>query len=188
MKFVITGGPGAGKTSVMIALERLCARKEKNCAFVRECAEDLIKFYKKKGIENPTKMLEFQYEIIDLQKQRETAINNAYTTFLDRSFIDTLAYNTDSGLAERIMREAKLADYEPLVLFMEHVPKFYEITKVREETFEEAVQIGERIKKAYTDLGYVLAAIEADDDLDKRAERILHITTDYRNRKPLKTL
>ena len=100
-KIVITGGPGAGKTSVMIALERLCAEKEENCAFVRECAEDLIKFYKKKGVKDPTKMLKFQYELINMQKQRETTINSTHTTFLDRGFIDTLTYNNDSGLMER---------------------------------------------------------------------------------------
>ena len=46
-KFVLTGGPGSGKSSIILELER---RGE---YVVREAAEDVIRLEQAKGIKNP---------------------------------------------------------------------------------------------------------------------------------------
>ena len=78
-KYILTGAPGSGKSSIILELER---RGE---YVVREAAEDVIKLAQAKGVEKPWINPGFQKEILRFQIQREQRIHpDAKRAFIDR--------------------------------------------------------------------------------------------------------
>jgi len=83
--YVLTGGPSAGKSSILLGLEYL--RKE---TVVREAAEDVIKLHQSLGNPRPWELGDFQDRILQLQLQRENSLPNIERVFLDRGTLDGL--------------------------------------------------------------------------------------------------
>ena len=87
-KYVMSGGPCCGKTTLVEELER------RNCYIIEEAARQIID--KEEAIGGdllPWKnRLWFQKAVIELQKEQEYNIHSAGTVFLDRSMLDNLAY------------------------------------------------------------------------------------------------
>jgi predicted ATPase len=154
MKFVITGGPGSGKTATIEALKKRCDGWPEQYYFVNECAEEVIVEYQRNGIKNPTKLIELQYKIAKLQKEKEQEIPPDSIVFLDRTMIDTLAYDKDPNLLEMVVNESKKANYAPFVFFMLSSPEIYRRTEIRQETYEEAIELSEKVRCVYNRLGY----------------------------------
>jgi len=178
MKFVITGGPGSGKTAVIEALKKRCDGWPEQYYFVGECAEEIIKEYQKKGITNPTKLTDFQYRVAELQKQKENAIPPNSIAFLDRTMIDTMAYSDDSTLAELVINESKKSNYAPIVFFMELSREIYRQTEIRQETFEEALELANRLRLIYKNMGYHIQDVEKDT-IEHRAKDIFWTARNY---------
>ena len=90
-RYVLTGAPGAGKTTLIEAL------RERGHAVVAEAATDVIARGQANGRAQPWRDPGFLAEITDLQQQRERAATGE-VIFFDRSPVCTLALAHYSGL------------------------------------------------------------------------------------------
>ena len=165
-KYILTGGPGTGKSSIILALEQMGEYT------IREAAEDYIKYKQASGQPEPWTEPDFQDRILDLQMQREERIHpKAERVFIDRGLADGAAYAEEGlGTYERIMAEAGKEKYEKIFI-IENLG-FTEKTEVRREDQEEAIRIGEKLEQIYKDLGYKPIRIPAGP-VKERMKRIL---------------
>lgn len=164
-KYVLTGGPGSGKSSILLELER---RGE---YIVREAAEDVIKLQQARGIENPWVLPNFQDQILTLQVQREERIpKDIKRVFIDRGILDGLAY-TEIGTEtnRRIQREARAYTG---VFLIENLGNT-ERNETRREHHVEALEIERKLEYIY----YKLAGYKENKippiSVEARADRIL---------------
>ncbi|MCK4670270.1 MAG: AAA family ATPase [Nanoarchaeota archaeon] len=190
-KYILTGGPGTGKSSILLALE------QRGEHIVKEAAEDYIKVRQAQGQPEPWTEPDFQDKILELQLQREEQIPEGIERiFIDRGVADGLAYaEPGTKIYKKIMAEARKAswidkdqreymfwvriqgDYSRYyalsnkVFFIEQLD-FTEKTKVRRENHKEAVRLGEKLKAIYHRLGYKIIGVPAAK-LEERVRRVL---------------
>jgi len=152
--YVITGGPGTGKTSLINLL------MENNIHVVPEAAARIIEEEKKaKKPEkerivpwNADKRQEFQKKVFEMHSDDLKKISpETEKSFLDRSYIDNIAYHSYYGLTakEEIIHAAKSCNYEKVYILDRLPSKFYAKTKIRRENEEEAKQIHNKIIETY---------------------------------------
>jgi len=154
-KYILTGGPGSGKSSIILELERL------GMATIREAAEDVIKLQQAHGNPEPWTDQDFQTQIYKLQVQRERNIlERNYPIFLDRGTIDGLAYaefrNEDPpiGLRQDLINR----NYNNKVFLIENLGNCQN-TEVRKENLEEALILENLLEKTYKELGHKIIRI-----------------------------
>lgn len=120
-KIVITGGPCAGKTTLIDLIGPELEGRGYRVRLVDECATDVLS----QGL-NPTtcgSVLEFQRHVADLQLQKEEALEQldpGVVVILDRGLMDSMGYLPDDEfdllLAERGMTRAEgYARYDAVV-------------------------------------------------------------------------
>ena len=165
-KYVLTGGPSSGKSSMIIALEM------EGDYIIKETAEDYIKLRQAQGIQRPWTESDFQDKILKLQLQRESRIpSNIKRIFMDRSLIDGLVYEPkETDTYARIMQESKKTKYEKI--FLIKPIGFTEKTIIRKENYEETIEIDKKLDQIYKKLGYQPIEI-ASGHLEKRVQEIL---------------
>lgn len=165
-KYILTGGPGSGKSSIILALEHAGEYT------VREAAEDYIRLRQAQGQKEPWKDADFQEQILRLQMQREARIpQDAKRAFLDRGLLDGLAYAEPGTEAyERIEEEASKARYDGV--FLIETLGQTEKTAVRRENHEEAVRLGEKLEQVYKEHGYSPIKVQTGT-LEERVKAIL---------------
>ena len=156
-KIVLTGGPGTGKSSILLALE---AQGE---YVIREAAEDCIKLRQAQGQLEPWLEENFQERILELQLQREARIpKKAERAFLDRSIIDGLAYaKPGTRIYEKTLEKAKEQDYHNMVFLIGSLGRT-ETNAIRRENNAEAQELGRKLEEVYENLGYRIFKIGAD--------------------------
>lgn len=177
MKYIITGGPCVGKTSV---LERLAS---KGFETVSESSRIVINNEKKKAeidssykpIYPHTDLAEFQLLVLEQQKFSELNIKS-YPVFLDRSFIDNLAY---SALGKLEMNNVFSSFIETAkytgVFFLDRLP-FYNKDSARLEDCESAKRIHNTLFYFYQKSNIPIFRVRffhGDDGVEKRANFIL---------------
>lgn len=165
-KYILTGGPGSGKSFVILALE------ERGEHVVREAAEDVIKLAQARGIERPWESPGFQDRILDLQIKRDYWISErAERVFIDRSFLDGLAYaEQGTEIYDRIRAEAGMYNGIFLIKGSGEV----ENTKVRREDVGEALELERKLREVYVNEGYKVHGIPYLG-VDERTEMILGV-------------
>jgi predicted ATPase len=151
MRIVLTGGPGAGKTSVIEELERIGHK------IVAEPARTLIEHYK---IHSPELLPALSREN---RKLFQIAIeNNTINDFLeneegffDRSILDEIGYRNryDIAISNELHRFAKDNRYDVVFIFP-FWKEIYKTDDVRHETPEEAEIVCDFLHKAYVNYGY----------------------------------
>lgn len=147
-KYVLTGGPGSGKSSIILALEM---QEE---YVIREAAEDYIRLRQAQGQPQPWTEADFQDRILDIQMQREARIPlDAERVFIDRGLADGLAYAKEgTATYKRIKAETEKARYEKI--FIIEPLEYTERTEVRRENHDEALRLGEKLNEVCKKLGY----------------------------------
>ena len=147
-KYVLTGGPGSGKSSIILALE------QQGEFVIREAAEDYIRFRQAQGQEEPWTEPDFQDKILDLQIQRESRIPSyAERVFIDRGQADGLAYAAEGTKTyERIKAETSKTKYEQIFIIA-HLDEIKK-TAIRRENYEEAKKLEENLYRIYKELDY----------------------------------
>lgn len=166
-KYVLTGAPGSGKSSILLELER---RGE---YIVREAAEDVIKLEQAEGIEKPWELPDFQRKILHLQVQREERIpRDIKRVFIDRGILDGLAYTeTGSEINREIQREARA--YRGVFL-IENLGKT-ERTEIRREDYTTALELEKKLAYIYGEVaGYKIRRI-SPAPVEERAGKILNM-------------
>lgn len=170
--YVLTGGPGTGKSSIILALEQLGEY------VMREAAGDYIKLRQAHGQKTPWTEPDFQDRILDLQLQREARIpKDAKRAFLDRGIHDGLAYaQKGTQTYDRILTEAQKARYD--TVFLIGMLDSTETTETRRECHEEAALLGQQLAHIYQEHGYEMIALKAGT-LQERVARILKHAARY---------
>jgi len=154
--FVITGGPGTGKTTLLNAL------KEEGFCCISEVAREIIREQAAKdGEALPWKNREKYTELMlvaSIQSYRDARMTYELdeTVFFDRGIPDTLCYAAMIGL--RISAQMKLAAdrcrYHSRVFLLPPWREIYHTDAERKQTWDEAVYTYEMMKKTYREYGY----------------------------------
>lgn len=165
-KYVLTGGPSSGKTSIILALE------QRGEYIVREAAEDYIRIRQAQGQPAPWTELDFQEGILKLQVQREKRIpKDVRRVFIDRGVHDGLAYlSPEIGTYRKVMAEAREHKYN--AIFLIDALKSMKKTDVRRETQDEAHELRDKLEQVYKQAGYKPILVKKAP-LKQRLEQIL---------------
>ena len=174
-QLILTGAPGAGKTTVIGELQRL------GMAVVQEAATDVIAEFTARGVASPHLEADFLEAIVSLQDRRRRAVAAAPgPVFHDRSPICTLAL---AEFLERSPPPALIASLDAIdrgafyarrVYFLRNLG-FIVNTAARRITFEDTLRFEAVHENVYRRLGYDLVFIDAAPAPD-RARRIADLS------------
>jgi predicted ATPase len=170
-KYVLTGGPSAGKSCLVYALEF------EGYLAINEVAQKYISYLQAKGCEEPWKKDDFEKNLFYKQMFKEKLYQDK-TLFLDRSVIDVWVYskimNQDvpEELEELIDKEKTLTKKTYDKIFYIEPLNSYKKEKYRRESQDEARITGEKIRDFYKELGYNVISIP-DLGIDERVKMIL---------------
>lgn len=172
-RFILTGTPGCGKTSILRALEI------KGHFVVEEAATDIIAYRQANGIAEPWKNPTFIDDIIQLQKQRQIQAFEAPVSvqYFDRSPFCTYAlsiylkFEPSKILMEEIDRILQSQIYDPKVFFIDNLG-FCTPTEARKISYEEALEFEEIHKDTYQKFGFKCIMIPPMG-LNERVEMIV---------------
>jgi predicted ATPase len=175
-RYILTGTPGSGKTSILHELKR------QRYSVVEEAATYVIAREQGPGNPEPWLQPDFIESIIHLQKQRQLEASTLpdELQWYDRSPICTLAlsrylgYATPPSLIEEIARIECEGVYQREVFFIEHLG-FFQPTEARKITFEEALIFEKIHEETYAALGYELLKIPPES-LSERVQCIIKWT------------
>lgn len=152
-RIVITGGPGTGKSSVINNLESI----GHNC--LHEISRHIILEAQGQGInqlflDDP---LLFSEKLLEarIKQHQDSSISSGNLVFLDRGIPDVVAYMDYFGTAyPSKFRDACKAHKYHRIFLMPPWDDIYQTDNERYETFDQAQNIYQHLKKAYITFGY----------------------------------
>jgi predicted ATPase len=146
LRFVMTGGPGAGKTTV---LEALAARGYK---YVGESARAIIRQHLAAGLSPRPPLVQFGKEILsmDITQYQQTPVTDA-PVFFDRGVVDSLSMLIQHGALSWAEAETQVAAfrYNEVVFLLPPWQAIYKNDAERDQTFAEAIQVFESLAQWY---------------------------------------
>jgi predicted ATPase len=174
LRFVITGGPGAGKTTILHAL----AARGYMCA--AESARAIIRERLASGLSPRPPLAQFGNEILqrDIARYRETRAT-AHPVFFDRGIVDALGildqqHAISLGEVEEYIRSFP---YNKMVLLMPPWEAIYRTDAERDQTFAASVQVWESLRTWYARWDYQTIEVPRTA-IDQRVNFILQ-TVEY---------
>ena len=166
-RVVLTGGPGAGKTTV---LERL---RQQGYRVVPEVARAVIADRKAQGLDPRPAPLEFARTLLARDIEQYPASAEALT-FFDRSILDSLGMlSACGGLSDAELEELlQQFPYHSPVFVFPPWGEIYRTDSERDQSFEEAVRVHESISNWYLQCGYEVSTVPVGP-VDERCAHIL---------------
>ncbi len=167
--FVLTGGPGVGKTSLLEAL------KKEGFPIIPEEARHIIKEQVKQHGDalpwaNKQKyanlMLERSIHSFEEQKQ----LHPNLICFFDRGIPDSFCYANMENLEldPELLVDAGRLRYNPLVFILPPWEDIYEMDQERKQTWEEAMMTYQAMQETYLSQNYQLVEIPVDSVENRR--------------------
>jgi len=140
--YIITGGPGGGKTTL---LERLA---EKGHAFIPETARQIIKERLSMGASPRPDPLQFATEIFE-RDCSNFSMKSSFTSllFFDRSFIDSSwqIFTCDKNRYSQAKTFLQTHRYNNKVFITPPWKEIYHTDSERDQTFEQSVEVYEQL-------------------------------------------
>ncbi|WP_447637654.1 AAA family ATPase [Flavobacterium microcysteis] len=161
--YILTGGPGVGKTSVLDELEK------SGYMVMPETARAIIKEQMAIGgealpWENKESYMRLMLEA-SAQSYREAIFKNSpHSVFFDRGILDAVCYARMVGLevVDEIQEIAENHQYNTKVFIFPPWQDIYETDNERKQDWEEAEATYEAMKKTYQDYGYEIIDVPKD--------------------------
>lgn len=164
--YILTGGPGTGKSSLLNYLELYHGEH-----VIREAAEDYIKLRQAEGQPAPWTEEDFQEKIMHLQLQRKHALSPTLPrVFIDRGIADGLTYRPRGQVYTTILYHAQQECIDKV--FLLDTLGITETTAVRRENHAQALELSNKLERTYQTLGHQPIHIPAAP-LKERAQLIL---------------
>ena len=153
LRYILTGGPGAGKTTLLGALAFL------GYATVEESARAIIAERLAAGMSPRPPADQFAREILrrDIEKYERTR-GLPYPVIFDRGAVEALGSVQENETWSQLELERMLMAYpfaRP-VFILPPWPAIYTVDTERDQTFEDAVNVYEKIVDWYSQCGYPL--------------------------------
>jgi predicted ATPase len=172
-RYILTGTPGSGKTSILVAL------KNQGHAVVEEAATDIIALEQRRGNLEPWTQPDFIDKVVGLQRRRQitASTDTATLQFYDRSPLCTYALSQYLGYRPSLDLEAELERmerehiYRKQVFFIDHLG-FTTPTEARRISFAEALSFERIHEETYALFGYECIHI-VPASIAERVESIL---------------
>ena len=168
--YIITGGPGGGKTSL---LENLATH---GYNFIPETARQIMKERLAKGLAPRPDPRTFAQQIFD-QDWKNFISNSGRSSllFFDRSFMDSACMLFDSDLnSYENIRDTYMANrYNNMVFITPPWKEIYHNDEERDQTFEQSIEVYDRLDKWYKECGYEIVVLPKDT-VENRAKFILN--------------
>jgi predicted ATPase len=169
LRFVITGGPGAGKTATLAAL----AGRGFHC--VPESARAIIKQRKASGLSPRPSPHQFGIEMLkeDIARYGGTPVQHQ-PVFFDRGVGDSLAFLSLQGAISvtEVAARVKEFRYNEIVFLLPPWPEIYRADAERDQSFPEAVAVCESLRQWYTQWHYQVVEVPRGS-VEARADFIL---------------
>jgi predicted ATPase len=166
--YVLTGGPGGGKTSLLECLA------SKGYAYVGETAREIIKERLSQGLTPRPDPKTFAEQIFARDWANFISNSDSSILFFDRSFMDSacLLFEADSEAYNKI-RDTHLNNrYNNTVFLTPPWREIYRNDTERDQSFDEAVRVYQRLEKWYRKHRYHIAVLPKDT-VENRATFIL---------------
>jgi predicted ATPase len=162
LRYIITGAPGAGKTTILAAL------RARGYAVVDEAATDIIAGEQALGRVGPWGDPGFidAIALLQCERQQQPAPPATVVQVFDRSPICTVALAHYGGrpvtpiLAREVERVVAEGIYQPRVFFV-HLLGFVTPTAARRISFAQSVRFERFHEQAYRDHGFELVDVPA---------------------------
>jgi predicted ATPase len=155
-RIVFTGGPGAGKTSVLQAL------RLRGHAVVDESARVVIQERLSRGLSPRPPPLEFAEEVLrrDIDKYRQSEGERGLV-FFDRSILDALGMLDQAAPLRDDELQAQVAShpYHRQVFFFPPWEAIYATDSERDQSLAEAVDVFERLMRWYRRCGHEIVEV-----------------------------
>lgn len=170
--YVITGGPGVGKTSLITAL------REQGFLCVDEVARELIRKQVEIGGDGLPWKNRTRYATLMLEGSVKSYLEHAASEsllFFDRGIPDTLAYARLIGLPDTRFIEQSVAEYRynPIVFMLPPWEEIYHTDRERKQSFREAMDTYYTMLMTYDTAGYTVAEVPKMPV----PERVMFVTT-----------
>jgi predicted ATPase len=175
-RYVLTGGPGVGKTTIANYLKEM-----EGCGSIDEAATRIMKKEISEGVERPWEDPRFTQKIIAVQRADREVVEDLYSDedylFFDRSPIDAFTYSLyhkETPDPDVIAEVAEMVHYfNPTVFLVENFGEC-EQTAVRPESIEEAQLIERTIEESYRSLGFEIVRVKPGT-VAERAQAVLNV-------------
>lgn len=172
--FVITGGPGVGKTTLLTELGK------RGFTIIPEDARRIIQEQvatNGEGVPWDNKELYAQLMLEESMRSYQEAATGASSTktiFFDRGIVDAVCYMMmeDLPVTKKANKRVKLCSYNRRVFILPPWREIYQTDKERKQTWAEAVRTYEAMKEVYASYGYQVTEVPKDT-VKKRADFIL---------------
>lgn len=172
--YLLTGGPGAGKSTVI----ELLAKQKK--LVVPEVARKIIRHQKTVGGTATHDGDRIAYTALMLERSIEDfqrLISVDAPVYFDRGLPDLYSYTMRycGGVTEAVKQAIAQYRYNPQVFLFPPWPEIYCHDTERKQTFEEAIETWEAVKKGYEACGYLTIDVPKLSIAD-RVQFILNLT------------
>lgn len=167
--YVITGGPGGGKTSLLECLA------SKGYSYIPETARQIIKERLLKGLAPRPDPKIFAQEIFNEDWANFTSNSELSSLlFFDRSFMDSAwqLFNCDTVGYNKIKQTRLKHRYNNKVFITPPWKEIYSNDTERDQSFEESVEVYERLEKWYREHDYDIVILPKDT-IENRVKFIL---------------
>ena len=169
LRFVMTGGPGAGKTTVLHALS------VRGFHYVPGSARAIIKQRKEAGLSPRPALQQFGREMLqaDMAQYHETPVHRD-PVFFDRGVCDALGFLSLHGAISEAEVAARVKEfpYNEVVFLLPPWEEIYTVDTERDQSFTEALAVCESVRQWYARWGYQVVE-DPKGNVEERVDFIL---------------